>query len=272
MKLNINHTILTILLFLVSFGIGANQTEDCQPKKIEQWVTASFASSGDTIIIQNKKFKLIGVNAPRKERKQKFNTTGQPLAKEAQNRLNKLLANHDMEVGVEYDTRKIDSFNRGLVHLYVKRKGVIQNLNQLMLASGYAIVKSEYSNYLHQECYFQAENQARTQEIALWSLHKNQPNLNYPIVLSSKITLEDDAFRIYKGKIVDVIDRSNGYILNMDTVGIRIPKQYKVNFDIEKIKQLKGKVIEVRGNGFLFRRAMFVKIQSPNAIDALRNF
>lgn len=272
MTLNIKNIILLVCLLFTSVNIVANQSASCQPKKIDLWTKASFATSGDTVIIQDQKFKLIGVNAPRIERKQNFNTTGQPLAKEAQDMLNKLLANHDMEVGVEYDERRSDTFKRGLVHLYVKKKDIIYNLNQLMLATGYAFVKSEYGNYLHQECYFEAENYARTEKIALWSIHKNQPTLNYPIVLSSKIRLEDDSFRIYKGKIVTVKENSNNYILNMDTVGIRITKQHKDNFDFKQLKALKGKVVEVRGNGFLFNRAMFVKIQSPNAIDALRNF
>jgi endonuclease YncB( thermonuclease family) len=261
-----------ILVFVSFFMVTtqAKQIEDCQPKNIELWVQASFASDGDTIIIQNKKFKLIGINAPQKERKQKFNTSGQPLAKESQNRLNKLLANHDMQVGIEYDTSKIDSFNRGLLHLYVKKDDQIYNLNQLMLATGYALFKSEYNNNLHQQCYYQAEKIARSEGIALWSLYKNQPKLNYPVVLSNKITLEDDGFRIFKGKIVSVQKSSTNYILNMDTVGIRITKKYWNNFDFKQLQDLKGKIIEVRGNGFLFKRSMFVKIQSPNAIDRLR--
>lgn len=248
----------------------AKQIEDCQPKNIEIWVKASFATSGDTIIIQNKKFKLIGVNAPQKEKKQKFNTVGQPLAKKAQDRLNKILANHDLHIGVEYDLTKVDSFNRGLVHLYVKKKGEIYNLNQLMLATGYALAKSEYNNNLHSSCYYQAEQKAREQSIALWSLYDKQPDLNFPIVLSSNIHPEDDSYRIYKGKIVSVQKSSSNYILNMDTVGIRIIKKHWDKFDFKKLKDLQGKVIEVRGFGFLYKQAMYVKIQSPNAIDLLR--
>lgn len=263
-----------VLLFLLGIvmvsSVNAKQDADCKPKNIKLWVEASFASSGDTIIIQNKKFKLIGVNAPQKERKQKFNTTGQPLAKKSQDRLNKLLANHDLQVGVEYDQTEIDSFNRGLVHLYVKKKDKIFSLNALMLSTGYALAKSEDNNNLHQACYYKAEQQARKQNIALWSLLKKQPELNYPIVFSSKIRLEDDGYRIFKGKIISVQKSSSNYILNMDTTGIRVRKKYWNNFDYKQLKELKNKEIEVRGFGFLYKKAMYVKIQSPNAIDKLR--
>lgn len=257
-----------VIVFVSPFA-NAKQFVDCQPEKIDIWTEASFASDGDSIIIQNKKYRLIGVKAPRKERKQKFNTPGQPLAKQAQNRLNTLLANHDLEIGVEYDEHKMDAFYRGLVHLYVKQKGKLVNLNALMIASGYALANSE-ENKKHQQCYYQAEQFARSEAIALWSLYKNQPELNFPIVESSKITLEDDSFRIYRGKILSVQKSRSNYILNMDTVGIRIRKRHWDNFDYSKLEQLKGKIVEVRGYGFLFNRAMFVKIKSPNSIDLLR--
>ena len=258
-----------LLIVFISPVVHANQIDDCQAIKIDIWTKASFAPTGDSVIIQNKKFKLIGVKAPRKEKKQKFNITGHPLAKQAQERLNKLLANHDLSVGVEYDVRQRDAFNRGLVHLYVKEKDKILNLNALMIATGYALAKSE-DNQKHQQCYYQAEHAARMEDIALWSLHKNQPQLHYPIVESSKITLEDDAYRIYKGKILSVSKSDTNYILNMDTTGIRIRKQHWNNFDYSAVKQLEGKTVEVRGYGFLYKRAMYVKIQSPNAIDLLR--
>ncbi len=42
----------------------ASQADDCAPQKIDVWVKASFALSGDTIIIQNNEFRLIGIEAP----------------------------------------------------------------------------------------------------------------------------------------------------------------------------------------------------------------
>lgn len=256
-------------LFILGLFSSLASADDCDPEKIDIWTEATFSLSGDTVIIQNQKFKLIGVKAPQRERKQKFSTRGQPLAKQSQDRLNKLLANHNLEIGVEYDISQNDGFNRGLVHLFVKQQDKIVNLNKLMLETGYALAESQKPNFKHQLCYYEAEKKARQQKIALWSLAENQPQLNYPIALSSEITVEDDGYRIYKGKILKVEKSSKNYILNMDTTGIRIKKEDWDAFDFNQLKALEGQVIEARGRGALWKGNMFVWIQSPYAINKL---
>jgi len=257
--------LLSLGLFSQSFSVYA---DDCAPENIELWVEASYAISGDSVIIQNKKFKLIGVRAPQRERKQKFSTRGQPLAKESQDRLNKLLANHDLKVGVEYGQKRMDG-SKGQVHLYVKQGDQTVNLNKLMLETGYALAETNAPNLKHQQCYYQAEKQARDQQIALWSLAANQPDLNYPVAVSDKLSRYDDGYRIYKGKILEVDQSSKSYILNMDTTGIRIRKENWKNFNYTQLRKLEGKVIEARGRGAFWNGNMFLWIDSPNAIDQL---
>ncbi|KDN95980.1 thermonuclease family protein [Hydrogenovibrio marinus] len=242
---------------------------DCAPAKIDVWTKATYALSGDSLNVGNRIFKLIGIKAPQIEKKQKFYTRGQPLAKEAQDQLNRILANHDMEVGVEYDQQKIDGFNRGLAHLYVKENGKPVSVERLMLESGYVLANSETPNFLHQKCYYAAENRARAKGIALWKVEKDYPDLHYPIAISSQINTQDEGFHIYKGKIILVEKSSNHYILNMDTTGIRVRKDNWKNFDYDRLKSLEGQTIEVRGSGFLYKGAMFVVISSPNTINQL---
>lgn len=244
--------------------------DDCAPKNISLWAKASFALSGDTLIIQNKRYRLIGIRAPQIEKKQKFYTRGQPLAKQSQDHLNRLLANHDMEVGIEYDQLKQDDFHRGLAHLFIKQKnGTIRNLQRMMLASGYALVESSKPNFMHQKCYYRAEKQARRQNRAIWSLVKKYPQLHFPIAPSNQITTQDEGYHIFKGKILLVKKSDNNYILNMDTTGIRVRRADWSSFDFDKLKALEGQTIEARGTGFLYNKAMFVKIQSPYAINKL---
>jgi len=272
MKKRLHHTLFRLTVGLTALSAFASTAfaDDCAPNNIEIWADASFALKGDTVIIQNKQFRLIGLKAPQIEKKQKFNTPGQPFAKEAQDRLNKFLANHDLTVGVEYDEKKTDEFYRSYAHLYVKNKqGKILNLQKMMLESGYVLAHSEHPNMLHQQCYYAAEKKARQQEITLWDLAQKRPDIHYPIAESSKLTPDDEGFRIFRGEIVSVSKSSNNYILNMDTTGIRIRKAHWDQFDYKALQALKGKTVEVRGYGFLFRGAMFVKISSPNAIDLL---
>ncbi|MDG4813311.1 thermonuclease family protein [Hydrogenovibrio sp. 3SP14C1] len=257
---------ISALLFLVPFIAHA---DDCAPKKIDVWVKASFALSGDTVIIQNKQYRLIGVEAPQIEKKQKFYTSGQPLSKASQANLNTILANHNLNVGVEYDQKRSDEFYRTYVHLYVKEGDKIVNLQKLVLESGLALAQSEPPNELHQQCYYQAEKDARQNKVALWSLAEKRPDLNYPVAPSSNITTDDEGYHIYRGKVVKVDKSSNNYILNMDTTGIRIREADWDRFNYDDLEELEGKVIEARGFGFLFQGAMFVKIHSPYAIDRL---
>lgn len=259
-----------VILFVSQPTLASNQfLSDCAPTKIDVWTKAGYALSGDSVVIDNRRYQLIGIKAPQLQKKQKFYTRGQPLAKEAQDQLNRILANHNMEVGVEYDKRKMDNFNHGLIHLYVKENGKPVNVERLMLESGYVLANSETPNFLHQKCYYAAENTARSQGIALWKVVKDYPKLHYPIAISSQINTEDEGFHIYKGKILLVEKSSDNYILNMDTTGIRVRKANWDNFDFEKLKALEGQTIEARGYGFLYKGAMFVTISSPNAINRL---
>jgi len=253
--------IIGLSLFTTSVFVYA---DDCAAQNKLTWVKASYALSGDSVIIQGGKFKLIGIYAPQIPRTQKFNTPGQPLAKEAQLFLNKLLANNDMEVGVEYDATQVDKFNRQLAHLFLKDG---TNIQQKMIASGYAVAFTSSGNTLHETCYFQAEKTARDNQYQLWDLAAKNPNMHFPMVNSTDIKKEDDGFRIIRGKVEMVDKSSNNYIINLDTTGIRIPKQNWENFDYNQIKSLEGKEIEARGITYFYKGAMFLVIDTPNAIN-----
>ncbi len=255
------------LLLLFSFPVlsAPNNTQSCSSENVQLWTKASYATSGSDLIIQGKKVRLIGVYSPQREQKQKFNTPAQPLAKEAQRFLNTLLANHDMEVGVEYDTTKIDEFNRQLVHLFLKDGTSVQ---QTILKNGFAISRPAHGNNKYAKCYFEAEQIARNGKYQLWDYLDKHPESHFPLVKSSELTSQDTGYRIIQGKVLKVAKSSTNYIINMDTTGIRIPKRYWNKFDFNRLKQLKGKIIEVRGLAYLYRGVMFMIIKQPAAIDA----
>lgn len=257
---------LSLVTLFTSLLMPTVQADDCAPKNDLTWVKATYALSGDSLVIQDGKFKLIGIYAPQIPRTQKFNTPGQPLAKEAQLYLNKLLANNDMEVGVEYDTTKVDKFNRQLAHLFLKDG---TNIQQKMIESGYALAFTTSGNTLHQNCYFQAEKKARDNQYQLWDLATKNPEQHFPLVNSTEIRKQDDGFRIVRGKVEMVDKSSNNYIINFDTTGVRVPKQNWENFDYDQIEDLDGKEIEARGITYFYKGAMFMVIDHPNSINLL---
>lgn len=260
----------TILILCLSIGLFAlsntSQADDCAPKSDLTWAKATYAESGDTIVIQGSRFRLIGIQAPQIQQKQKFYTPGQPLAKEAQLFLNKLLANNNLEVGIEYDTTKVDAFNHQLAHLFLKDG---TNIQEKLLESGYVLAFTSHQNTLHARCYFAAEQKARKNGYALWDIAKKNPELHFPVVESSELRKEDDGFRIISGVVEKVEQSSTNYIINLDTTGIRVSKRYWDRFDFDSLKALLGKKIEVRGQSFFYKGAMFVVIDNPYAINLL---
>lgn len=260
------HTALLIFLSSFSSTSGAQEADDCAPQKELTWLKATYAQSGDTLIIQNTRVRLNGLYAPQIERQYKFNTPGQPLAQQAKTFLNTLLANNQLEVGVEYDTIQIDRFNRQLVHLFL-RDGT--NVQQKLLENGYALAHTSHQNTLHQHCYFAAEQYARENRYQLWELADKYPELHYPLVNSTDLQRDDDGFRIIRGKVETVEKSASQYILNLDTTGIRIPKRHWDAFDFDTLKALRGQVIEVRGQAFFYQGAMYVTAEHPNALNLL---
>ncbi|WP_029408380.1 thermonuclease family protein [Thiomicrorhabdus sp. Milos-T2] len=257
------------ILMSTLFSINAS-AEDEQNCKIDTskllWTKAEYALTGDTLVINKQRVRLIGIHAPKIAKEQKFNASGEPLAKESQTFLNKLLANNDLEVGVEFDTTRLDNRNRQLVHLFLKDGTSVQ---QKMLESGFAVNRTMYNNLKHAKCYYQAEEKARKGGYQLWDYLAKHPEDHFPVVESSKLTTQDTGFRIIKGKVVKVEKSSTNYIINMDTTGIRVPKDYWDQFDYNKIKALKGQTIEVRGYAYLYKRVMYMIIKTPYAFAPL---
>lgn len=266
-RLNLIQSLLitSVLGFLSGNALAINCTNFMPEDKKLIWTNADYAITGDTLVIQNQKVRLIGLDAPQKERKQKFNTPGQPLADESQAFLNKLIANHDLKVGIYYDATQTDKFGRQLAHAFFEDG---TNLQQEMLKAGLAIYRPEFDNNQFAQCYIEAENTARQGGYQLWDLLKKNPELHYPLVESSTIYAEDEGYRIVRGEIVKVDKSSGYYILNMDTTGIRIPERAWDKFNFANLRQQIGNTIEVRGQIYHYKGAMFTIIESPFAISS----
>ena len=260
MKFLLNTLILLMILPTIAF---ANE-DNCQVNLDKLiWAEAEYAISGDTIIVQNQRVRLIGIQSPQIERKEKFQTPGEPLAKEAQLFLNKLLANNNLKVGIEYDSTRIDNRNRQLVHLFLEDGSSVQ---QKLLESGYVISQTSYDNTKHAKCYYQAEMKARQGGYQLWDLLAKKPEVHYPLINSSAIYADDEGFRIIRGKVEKVDKSFNNYIINLDTTGIRVSREHWDKFDYRKLESLQGKTIEVRGFVYHYKKAMYMIIDHPYAI------
>jgi len=257
------------VLFLLLPNVALAALKDCQPVKIDKWVKMDYAIAGNKMLSKGTVYKLNGLYTPLRQQKTKFSNSGQPLAKESQKKLNQILADHGLMVGIEYDKTKVDKLLRVKFHGYVKRGDQLISITRLMIESGMGIFYPEVENDRHAKCYLQAESKARKDEVGLWAVAKKYPQYHFPIVKSSELTLEDIGFRIIQGPVRKVWKTNNNYIINLDTTGIRVQKKSWDRFDYQKIKALQGKTVEVRGFGFLYNRAMYVVIETPNALNLL---
>jgi micrococcal nuclease len=255
---------LTVILLLAGKESLANQK--CVSGKIDLWAKATFATTGDTLIINGQSVKLISIRAPSIEKKQKFFQSGQPLSKLSQTQLNKIIANNNLKVGLEFDKNIRNAFGKQQAHAFLEDGRSVQ---QLLLQSGLVLFAPTDKNDKNIECYRKTEQIARQKNRMLWSLTAKIPQLRYPIAESKSLTTSDIGYRIIRGKVASVSRSKRNIIINLDTTGIRIIKKFWKNFNYRKLQSLKGKVIEIRGYAVQFRRGMYVNITSPYAIDLL---
>jgi endonuclease YncB( thermonuclease family) len=255
-----------IALFTFAPWITLQANSACQAQKIDTWTQAKIAQSGDTLLVEGRQLKLAGVYAPDMGDPSKRSDPPRPLSRESQTFLNRLLANNQMRIGIEYDEKKMDEFGRPVAHVFLEDG---RNISELILEAGMGISQTNPPNLAYQACYYAAEQRARQAQRGLWRLPTAFPDLKYPVAPSQLISDADTGYRIYRGEVRKVSRSRNNYIINLDTTGIRIQRDYWPNFDYAKLEALQGQTIEVRGYGFTYQGAMYVVIQHPNVIDKL---
>lgn len=260
----------TLLLSFAAVAFMPNVwANDCQPKQIDEWVQARIAQAGNIVIVGSKQFQIAGVYAPEMGNPSNRSVPPRPMSREALTNLNRILANNDRKIGIQYDQEKLDGFGRAVAHLFLEDG---RNIGEMMIESGLAMGVANPPNLDYQACYFKAEKRARDARRGIWRLTTTRPQLKFPVALSSQLSDLDNGFRIIRGEVKTVGRSANNYIINLDTTGIRIQRKYWDQFNYADLEKLKGQTIEVRGNGFVHQGAIYVVIQHPNMIDKLNPY
>lgn len=255
-------SLLTIGLFFSPYSWADN----CKPKKIDQWVEARIAQTGNILVVGNKQYKMAGVYAPELGNPSKRTDPPRPLSRESLTQLNRIIANNNRKIGLEFDQAVSDGHGRVVAHMFLEDGS---NIGEMMIESGLALAVTNPPNLNYQACYYAAEKRARSAQRGLWRLSTSQPQLKYPVAISSQLADTDNGFRIIRGEVRKVSKSRNNYIINLDTTGIRVQRKHWDNFDYAELEKLKGQTIEVRGYGFAHQGAMYVVIDHPNMIDKL---
>lgn len=138
--------------------------------------TVSKVSDGDTIHVTDPmgtkvKVRLYGIDAPETEKGNKktgrISKPGQPYGEEAYQALNSKV----FRKSIKLDIMAVDQYKRSVGIVYLNGK----NINQEMVAEGFAWAYRQYLDRPHASEYIELEGQARAKRLGLWQQSNPQP-------------------------------------------------------------------------------------------------
>lgn len=138
--------------------------------------TVIKVSDGDTINVQDAmgtkvKVRLYGIDAPETEKGNKkigrISKPGQPFGEEAYQALNSKVYRKNIKL----DIMAVDQYKRSVGIVWLNGK----NINQEMVAEGYAWAYRQYLDRPHASEYIELEEQARAKRLGLWEQSNPQP-------------------------------------------------------------------------------------------------
>ena len=260
---------LTLICSLTFCGLAQAALCQLDPQDEISWTQAQMALSGDTLLINNRQVKLIGIQAPAMGNPSNRSDPPQPLSQQAQRTLNHFIASHDLQVGIVFEQQAQDAFGRLQAHVFLPNG---QLLAGIMAQEGMALAVAIPPNLRYQACLFNQEQQAREAQRGLWALTLNAPERKFPLAESRELSDLDNGFRVIRGPVNQVSRTRRHWQITLDTTAIRIPRDAWSHFSWEEVQALNGQVIEVRGDGFAFQGGMFVTIQHPHMINRLNPY
>ena len=162
------------LLLLASLVLIGNAYAKDPIRTIEGIV--SKVSDGDTIHVTDNlgtkvKVRLYGIDAPETQKPNKktgrISKPGQPYGEEAFQALKSKIYRQQ----VKLEIMDIDQYKRSVGIVWLNGK----NINQEMVAEGYAWAYGQYLDRPHASEYIEAEEQARSRKLGLWKQNNPQP-------------------------------------------------------------------------------------------------
>lgn len=198
---------------------------------------------------------MIGINTPELARD---NKPAEPLAKEAREALADLLKN-SRHIKLRFGKEKFDRYNRLLAHPFLADG---TNVTEQLLKKGLGFALLVPPNGWQSDCYRQAENHARAQNLGLWQHPRYQP------VAAEKISKRFRGYYRVKGKVERIGESRNSYWLNLSKdFALRISKQDARYFNSLPIKSLKHETIIARGWIYQGNNEMRMQIRHPAALE-----
>lgn len=188
---------------------------------------------GDTLRLSDgRSVRMIGLNAPETGKKGR---TSEPFADAAKRRLQSLVDENGGKVGVIVGEEPQDHYGRTLANLY-GRQGI--NLEAQLLVEGLGYQVAIAPNVALLDCQQSAEQVARQAGLGLWKTSSVQPVGQ----------IANSGFALVSGKITDVQRNGGGLWIELQgALVLRVAPERVGQFDVSRLKRLKGQTIEARG-------------------------
>ncbi len=202
-----------------------------QPSRLLRHVRKVY--DGDTIILEDgKHIRLLGVNTPEIESRQRAEEPGGVAAKKwLQAQL------HDKKVYLEYDEVKIDKYKRQLAHVFLSNG---KHLNVMLLENGWGTVSIIPPNGRYSDKLIQAQQHAEKMRLGIWAMPE------YQLEPITKIANHTKGWRRFSAT-PHAIKKNRKYtrLLINDKVDIRVANNNLKAFP--PLSTYLGKSLEVRG-------------------------
>jgi len=236
---------------------AAAETADCHSKQYDEQVTVARVFDGDTVqLTDGRHLRFIAINTPERGRD---NRPAEPLADTAKHQLEALLLTNNTLL-LLFDADKQDRHGRLLAHPYLHDG---RNLTEIMLQTGLGFHITVPPNLLFLDCYQQAEQTARQQQLGVWQQVYYRPQS------ASQLPVEATGFRRIKGAVSRIGESRTAYWLNLgDNFALRLPKADLAYFAFAP-GSLLGKTLTVRGWVYERRNQLRMNLRHPASIETI---
>ncbi|MGB5442345.1 MAG: thermonuclease family protein [Gammaproteobacteria bacterium] len=242
---------------LLAFSLApVTLADSCAAGHISERVRVVHVYDGDTVKLEDgRRLRFIGINTPETGH---HDQPGQPHAKEAQERVQKLLETHNHTLLLQAGRQQHDHYGRLLAHAFLDDG---DNLAVRLLQEGLATTLVVPPNTWGQRCYQRHEDRARRAGLGLWRLDA------YKTRQSQALPRDTRGFRIIRGKVQEVQYSRHNVRLNLEgKLVIHIGKKDIENFEPGFLDGLQGQRIETRGWVRPVKNTLQIKVRHPAAL------
>jgi len=211
---------------------------NCPSDRIDEQVRVVSVSDGDTLrLSDDRRVRIIGINTPELSHQ---GHPAEPLAQEASAFLQKLIRSSDNFVGLRLGDEHQDRHGRILAHVFLANGDSVE---AKVLGAGLATRVAIPPNVWGQDCFAQAENEARHAGRGLWAL----PAYRNPIE-ARNLPSDATGYVLLQGRVENVGGSRHAQWINLEGgVALKIDHDLMPYFADLDLKRLQGKRIEARG-------------------------